>query len=164
MASAVSMNLRPSMTLGTREILVFEAGGRLFGLDLGDVECVVPAIRPVPLPHAPDGFEGIINLRGIAVAVLDLRAWFGDAPRDIQLDDLLIVLHAGTSRVALHVERAHGVVTISPSDIQPAQSPMPSARYFRGVVMIEGGILLLPDVASFLSAAEHVALPEATAA
>ncbi len=62
---------------------------------IGDVECVVPAVRPVPLPHAPAGFEGIMNLRGIAVAVLDLRAWFGDAPREIQLDDLLIVLQRG---------------------------------------------------------------------
>ena len=152
------------MTLGTREILVFEAGGRLFGLGIGDVECVVSAVRPVPLPYAPPGFEGILNLRGAPIAVLDLRAWFGDTPREIQLDDFLIVVRAGARRVALHVERAHGVMAIAASSIRPAQSVVPSARHFAGVAMVEAGIVFLPDVAGFLSAAENVALPEATAA
>ncbi len=122
------------MTFGTREILVFEADGRLFGLDIGDVECVVPAVRPIPLPHAVPGFEGILNLRGKAIAVLDLGAWFDAAQGEIQLDDLLIVLRG----VALHVRRVRGVVAIAVSSIQPAQGFIPSARHFEGVVMVEG--------------------------
>ena len=152
------------MTFATREILVLEAGGRLFGLDIGEVECVVPAVRPIPLPHAVAGFEGILNLRGTAVAVLDLGAWFGAAQREIQLDDLLIVLRAGPQPVALHVERVRGVVAIAQSSVQPAQNFVPSAQHFAGVVMVEGDIVFLPDVAGFLSAAEKAAQQKAAAA
>lgn len=148
------------MTFKAREILVFEADGRLFGLDIGDVECVVPAVRPIPLPHPVPGFEGILNLRGKAVAVLDLSAWFGAAQGEIQLDDLLVVLRG----VALHVRRVRGVVEIAASSVQPAQSFLPSARHFAGVVMVEGDIVFLPDVAGFLAAAENAALAEANAA
>ncbi|HEY4125372.1 MAG TPA: chemotaxis protein CheW [Rhizomicrobium sp.] len=152
------------MTFGTREILVFEAGGRLFGLGIEDVERVLPALRPVPLPQSAAGFQGIVNLHGDAITVIDLRAWFGDSAREVRVDDLLIVLRAGKRRVALHVERALGVTAISQSDVQPAQRLMPSARHFAGVVMIEGGIVFLPDVPGFISAAENLGLAEASAA
>lgn len=147
-----------------REILLFEAGGRMFGLPIGDVERVVHAVRPVPLPHGPAAIEGLLNLHGTAIPVLDLNVWFGDAPRDVGLNDLMIVLHAGAVRVALHAERARGVAVIAASAVQPAATILASADHFSGVVMIENEIVLLPDVASFLAAVEHIELREASAA
>jgi purine-binding chemotaxis protein CheW len=152
------------MTLTTHEILVFETEGRLFGLPIGDVERVVPAVRPAPTPHAAAAFEGIVNLHGAAAMVLDLCAWFGDAPREMRLDDLLILLRAGTRPVALHVERARGVVTIAASAIRPAESVLASPRHFTGVVMIEGAVVFLPDVESFLRAIVELRMTEASAA
>lgn len=147
-----------------REILLFEAGGRMFGLPVGDVERVVHAVRPVPLPHGPAFVEGLLNLHGTAIPMLDLNVWFGDAPRDVGLGDLMIVLRAGSARVALHAEHARGVATVAVSAIQPATAVLASADHFAGVVMIEDKIVLLPDVASFLAAARNVELREATAA
>ena len=88
----------------------------------------------------------------------------GDAPRDVGLGDLMIVLRAGSTRVALHAEHARGVATVTVSAIQPANAVLASADHFAGVVMIEDKIVLLPDVASFLAAARNVELREATAA
>lgn len=147
-----------------REFLLFEAGRRVFGLPIGDVERVVHAVRPVPLPHGPAAIEGLFNLHGTAIPVLDLNVWFGDAPRDVGLSDLLIVLRAGSARVALHAERARGVAVIASSAIQPAATVLASAERFSGVAMIENEIVLLPDVASFLAAVKHIELREATAA
>lgn len=148
----------------THEILVFEAGARSFGLPIGDIERVVPAVRPVPLPHAPAAFEGILNLQGTAIPVLDLCAWLGDAPREVRLEDLMIVLRTGSTHVALHVERARGVFEIASASIQPAETILPSARHFAGVAMVEGGIVFLPDVANFIAAAQKIILPKADAA
>jgi chemotaxis signal transduction protein len=147
-----------------REILLFETGGRTFGLPIGDVERVVHAVRPVPLPHAPAFIEGLLNLHGTAIPVLDLNIWFGEPPREVGLSDLMIVLRAGSARVALHAEHARGVAAIAVSSIQSADTILGSAEHFSGVVMIEDEIVLLPDVASFLAAAKHIELREATAA
>jgi purine-binding chemotaxis protein CheW len=148
----------------TREILLFEAGCRTFGLPLENVERVVHAVRPVPLPHGPAVIEGLLNLNGTAIPVLDLNVWFGDAPSEVGLNDLMIVLRAGVLRVALHAARARGVVSIAASAVQPATSVLASADHFSGVVMIENEIVLLPDIESFLAAVKHIELREATAA
>lgn len=148
----------------TREILLFEAGGRMFGLPVDDVERVVHAVRPVPLPHGPAFVEGLLNLHGTAIPVLDLNVWFGDAPREVGLSDLMVVLRAGSACVALHAERARGVATIAASVVQPAATVLASDDHFAGVVMIQNEIVLLPDVTSFLAAVKNIALCEATAA
>lgn len=152
------------MSQALREFLLFDAGGRTFGLLIGDVERVIHAVRPVPLPHAPAFIEGLLNLHGTAIPVLDLNVWFGDAPRGTGLSDLMIVLRAGHSRVALHAEHARGVAAIADTAIQPAGTVLASSDHFAGVVMIEDRIVLLPDVASFLAAAKTIELREATAA
>ncbi len=152
------------MSRMTREILLFEAGGRTFGLPLENVERVVHAVRPVALPHGPAVIEGLLNLHGTPIPVLDLNVWFGDAPREVALNDLMIVLRAGVKRVALHAARARGVVSIAASSVQPATSVLASADHFSGVAMIENEIVLLPDIESFLAAVKHVELREATAA
>jgi chemotaxis signal transduction protein len=108
--------------------------------------------------------EGLLNLHGTPIPVLDLNVWFGDAPREVALNDLMIVLRAGVKRVALHAARARGVVSIAASSVQPATSVLASADHFSGVAMIENEIVLLPDIESFLAAVKHVELREATAA
>jgi purine-binding chemotaxis protein CheW len=148
----------------TREILLFDAEGRTFGLPLENVERVVHAVRPMPLPHVPAVIEGLLNLHGTAIPVLDLNVWFGDVPREVGLNDLMIVLRAGFLRVALHATRARGVVSIASSSVQPATSVLASADHFSGVVMIESEIVLLPDIESFLAAVKQIELREATAA
>jgi chemotaxis signal transduction protein len=149
----------------TREILVFEAGGRAFGLAIGDIERVVHAVRPLPLPHGPAFIAGLLNLHGTAIPVLDLNAWFGDSPREVGIEDLMIVLRAGAARVALHVERARGVAAIAAAAVQPASSVLAHPQHFSGVVMIDDEIVLLPDVESFLAAVKEAEVPrKATAA
>lgn len=147
-----------------RELLVFETSGRCFGIAIEDVERVVPALLPMPLPESPAAIAGLINLGGKAVAVLDLGVWFGKSPRTIALDDLLVVLRVGPRRVALHVEKARGVFSIAASAIQPAESVLPDAKHFCGVVMLGADIVLLPDIADFLAAADSLSLPQVSAA
>lgn len=142
------------MAVVMREFLLFEAGGRSFGLRIGDVERVVHAVRPVPLPHGPAAIEGIFNLHGTAVPVIDLGVWCGEIAKEVRLDDIFVVLHVGERRVALHVESAQGVVEVPDTSIQPAGSAMMPAAHFHGVAMLERGVVFLPDVESFLAAAQ----------
>ena len=151
------------MTAEMRDVLVFEAGGRLFGLGIQDVERVLPAVRPVRLAHN-SAFEGIVNLHGTAIPVFDLRVWFGDEAKEVQLEDLLIVVRAGTRRVGLFADRARGVAAIATSSIQPVQTMVPNTRHLAGVVMIADGIVFLPNVAAFMETLADVAAAEVTAA
>ena len=115
-------------------------------------------------PRKPLTHDGVAFPVTHPLAALHDSRPLGDAPRDVGLGDLMIVLRAGSTRVELHAEHARGVATVTVSAIQPATAVLASADHSAGVVMIEDKIVLLPDVASFLAAARNVELREATAA
>ncbi|HEV2763223.1 MAG TPA: chemotaxis protein CheW, partial [Pyrinomonadaceae bacterium] len=58
----------------TRELLLLEAGGRVFALAAEAVEATAEDLRPTPLPFAPPAVLGVVSLRGHARTVLDAAA------------------------------------------------------------------------------------------
>jgi CheW-like domain len=78
------------------EILVFEISGLRFALLASDVRELTRAVAIVPLPRAPRIVEGIINVRGSLVPVLDIRRRFHLAQRAASHMDHLILAWAGS--------------------------------------------------------------------
>jgi purine-binding chemotaxis protein CheW len=95
-----------------REILVFEIAGRRYGLPATEVRELVRAVAIVPLPMAPPGVEGVVNLRGRVVPVIDLRARLGLASRPVAPSDHMIVVSLGQRLAALRVDRALDLVRL----------------------------------------------------
>jgi purine-binding chemotaxis protein CheW len=88
------------------EILIFEVGGRQYGLSASDVGELVRAVAIVPLPMAPGHLEGVINLRGQVIPVHDLRAKLGLPAKAVEPTDHLIITRCRGSPVALRIDRA----------------------------------------------------------
>jgi purine-binding chemotaxis protein CheW len=88
------------------DVLIFEIDGQRHGLPAADVQELLAALLVMPLPGAPDGIEGVINLRGEIVPVLDVRKRFGMATKPVALADHFIVVRTSDRALALHVDRA----------------------------------------------------------
>ena len=149
------------MTQAAREVLVFELGGQRYGLPVGDVRELVAAVIPTPLPGAPAVVEGVINLRGRVVPVLDVRRRFGLPAKPVEPADHLIVARAGGRLVALRADRALELVALEPGAVEEARAVLPGARYVEQVAALPDGLVLIHDLRTFLSAAEAAALDEA---
>ena len=87
------------------DVLIFEIDGQRHGLPAADVQELLAALLVMPLPGAPDGIEGVINLRGEIVPVLDVRKRFGMATKPVALADHFIVVRTSDRALALHVDR-----------------------------------------------------------
>src|SRR5882672_6593162 len=83
-------------TLSEQEILLFEIGGERYGLPSVDVRELVRAVTIVPLPRAPAIVEGLINLRGRIVPVLDVRSRFRVPAKPLEPSDHFIIASVGT--------------------------------------------------------------------
>jgi purine-binding chemotaxis protein CheW len=59
-----------------REVLILEVGGQRYGLPVADVQELLRMVTLTPLPSGPPIVEGVINVRGKVVPVLDLRTRF----------------------------------------------------------------------------------------
>jgi purine-binding chemotaxis protein CheW len=144
--------------------VVFEAGGQRYGLPAPDVREVLRAAALTPLPGAPAVIEGVLNVRGRIVPVLDIRARFRLPSKDLEPSDHLIVAAAGPRVVALRADRALGLLRLQADRIEDARQLVPGAEYVAGVARLEDGLLLIHDLRTFLSESEAAALDEAVRA
>jgi purine-binding chemotaxis protein CheW len=146
------------------EILVFEVAGQRYGLWAGDVRELLRAVAIVPLPQAPPAILGVIDLRGRAVPVLDLRRRFGLPPRELDPAEHLIIAAAGPRLVGLRVDRAIELTRLDRAQLDDGAAVVPGAPYVAGLARLAGGLAIIHDLRTFLSAAEATRLDEALAA
>jgi purine-binding chemotaxis protein CheW len=153
----------PAVQREPLQVLVFEVGGHRYGLPAADVQELLRAVSIVPLPRAPAIIEGIINLRGRLVPVLDVRRRFRLLARPLHPSDHFIVARAGERVVALRVDRAVDLVRLEAEDIEEAGAVVPGAEYVAWVARSPHDLVLIHDLRTFLSREESAALDEAAA-
>lgn len=145
------------------DFLVFEVGGQRYGIPSSDVAEVLRAVTPVPLPRAPAIVEGVFNLRGTVIPVLDIRSRFELSAKPVELTDHLVVARAGERLVAIRADRAVDLLRLAPDAIEDASRVSSHADYLAGVAKLADGLVLLHDLRTFLAQAEAEALADSLA-
>jgi chemotaxis signal transduction protein len=112
-----------------------------------------------PLPGAPTGVRGAVNVHGEPVPVLDLEARLGLAPLERGTAAKLLLARTATRRVALPVDEVLGVVTVAPEAIGPPPDAVPAP--LAGIAALPDGVLLISDVDAFLTAEDDAAVAAA---
>jgi purine-binding chemotaxis protein CheW len=147
-----------------QEVLLFTLERQRYGLPVASVRELVRAARLTPLPRAPDVVEGLLNLRGELIPVLDLRRRFRHAARPLSPGDHFIVATTGARAVALRVDRAEGLHVIAPDEWDTSPRELPGVGYVAGAAKLPDGLVLVHDLRSFLSEAEALQLDTALGA
>lgn len=139
------------------DLLVFHLGAVRYAVASAAVREVVRAVAVVPLPRAPAIVEGVIDYRGTVTPVLDIRSRFGlpPAPPDIHQHFILAEAHR---LVALRVDRVTDVIQLEASGAEAIDDGAP---YVTGVVKLADGLVLIHDLATFLSTDEECVLDHA---
>ncbi|WP_375768545.1 chemotaxis protein CheW [Archangium gephyra] len=146
-----------------REVLLFLLEGHRYALPLEDVRELVRAVRLTPLPRAPAVVEGLLNLRGELLPVLDMRRRFRLPARPLSSSDHFVVARAGRRAVGLRVDRAEGLLSLEAGQLDASPSELPGVGYVAGALKLPDGLVLLHDLRTFLSEAEALELEEALA-
>lgn len=135
-----------------RDLVAFVVGDRRCALDLGAVDRVEPMVAISPLSSAPPGVLGAVDVRGTAVAVLDLRDRLGLAPADPDPDGALLLARTSRRRVALPVDEVLGVRTVDPAEVTEPERFDLERPFVVGVSTLTDGLLVIHDLDAFLSA------------
>lgn len=145
-------------------LLVFTLDDWLCALELTSVERVYRAVAVTPLPDAPDIILGVINVRGVVLPVIDIRRRFRLSEKNLTPDNQVIIAHATGRLVALVVDAVTGVIECAGEDITSASAIIPGIEYVEGVARLKGGMILIHDLARFLSLEEKAVLEQALGA
>jgi purine-binding chemotaxis protein CheW len=146
------------------EVLVFELADRRYGLPAADVRELVRAVAVRPLPGAPPAVEGVINVRGRVVPVLDVRARLRLPAKPLEPSDHLIIARAGERLVALRVDRATDLVRVDAGDVEEVRDLVPGLESVGWVARLPDDVLLVHDLGTFLSQVDSARLDDAAPA
>ncbi|MCD6073639.1 MAG: chemotaxis protein CheW [Rhodospirillales bacterium] len=144
-----------------RTLVIFALDGRRYALPLSAVERVVRIVDVTPLPQAPDIVDGVINIQGIVVPVVNIRRRLGLLERQPSLNDRFIVARLLHRRIALAADTVTGVINTPSERIDTAQSILPGMKYFDGVLKLDDDLVLIQDLTRFLSLHEEEQLESA---
>lgn len=145
----------PGCAVMAIELLVFEINGRHVAVPTTCVREVIRAVALFPLPESSSLVRGGLDLRGEVVPVLDGRVLMGDESRTMQPADHLIVLKIDDRSLALHVDRAREITTLSGADWHRQKSAPP----FRGMIKSERHPIAVLDPESLLAEIPESSLP-----
>ena len=144
-----------------RKLVTFSLDDRKFALYVSAVQRIIRVVEVTPLPKAPEIVAGIINLQGTLIPVFDIRMRFRLPPREVRLDDQMIIANTTKRIVVLIVDSVDDVIEIPGERIIAAEQILPELEYLEGVMKTEGGMVLIHDLEKFLSLPEEKALGEA---
>ena len=147
----------------TTQIVGFVLGDEHYGVDIMHVESIIRPVEITPVPRAPGFVEGIINLRGNIIPIVDLRKRL-NMPVPAENDDTRIVIaFVGDRRLGVMVDKVERVMNIPNDniDVAPGTASKAASQYVSGVARTgERGetMIILLDIFRIFSAEEHEAL------
>ena len=108
--------------------------------------------------------EGIINLRGRVIPVIDLCKRFGFGVQEHNDDTRIMVTDISSQTIGLIVDAVHGVVTIKGDCIEPpSRSFVMDAQFVKGIGKLENRLVIMLDIDRVITSLESVMLKEVTA-
>jgi len=132
-------------------VIIFSLHQELYGLPAREVLTVVRPLPITPVPHAQAYVEGVVNLRGEIVPIVDLRRHFGLPRSPISEDTRFVVTAPGDFKVAIIADAVSGVTAIPWAAVHRSGGEAPlSDDVVRGVVQHEGRLLTILDLDSLL--------------
>src|ERR1700690_946044 len=104
------------------QIVGFRIGNETYGVRIGAVREIVRVPEITAVPGAPDSVEGVINLRGKIIPVMDLRKRFGHTEITSDKKNRILVVELNNKLLGLIVNAASEVLKVSPADIEAPSS------------------------------------------
>jgi purine-binding chemotaxis protein CheW len=146
-----------------KQIVVFELGSEFFGMDIATVESIIKMQAITRMPHAPSFVEGLINLRGKVLPVIDLRKRFGMPSKEADKNNRIIVINLSGTEVGMVVDGVSEVLTISDEMVEPAPkiATTVESEFITGIAKLDERLVILLDLGQVLSAQEQGSLEAA---
>jgi purine-binding chemotaxis protein CheW len=145
------------------QVVGFRIGEETFGVRIGSVREIVRVPEITSVPNAQETIEGVINLRGKIIPVVDLRKRFGQIEIVADKKNRILVVELDSKLVGLIVNSASEVLKIPPSEIESPGSVFADGEssYVTGVGKLKGRLIILLDISKLLHRREFKKLEEA---
>ena len=144
------------------QLVTFKIGHEEFGVDILKVQEIIRMLAITKVPNAPAFVEGVINLRGKVIPVIDMRRRFGMAGAAHDSHTRVMVMDLQGQIIGFVVDAVSEVLRIQESTVEPPPAVVAGigSEYMRGVGKLEDRLLILLDLDKLLTEQEMEHLAE----
>jgi purine-binding chemotaxis protein CheW len=138
------------------QVVSFHLGSEEYGVDISQVQEIIRLVEITHVPRAPHFMEGVINLRGQLIPIIDLRTRFGMHRADATKNTRIIVTEIGNKRVGIVVDNVSEVLNIPIESVEEAPEMIAGVgtEYIQGVGKMNERLIILLDLTMVMSVEE----------
>ena len=146
------MNTSETTTSTEKQLVVFDLAGEHYGVDIATVREIIQMQTVTRVPGSVSYVEGLINLRGVVIPVVDLRKRFGFDGVEKDKDTRIIVINSNNQDTGMIVDSVTEVLRISSNSIEPPSAVVSNSEshYLLGTAKLPDRLVILLDVEELL--------------
>ncbi len=140
------------------QVVSFDLGDEVFAIDIFQVQEIIRMIEITKIPNTPDFVEGVINLRGKVIPVVDLRKRFHLPVKEENPQERIIVAKVNNKPVGMIVDEVSEVLRFSKETVESAPALLSKdidSQAIAGVAKTNDRLLILLDLDNFLTVSEQ---------
>ena len=139
------------------QVVVCQLGPESYGLDISSVYEIIRFQECTAVPASPQFVDGVINLRGRIIPVMDMASRFGQSRSPYTKSTRIIVAGTNGMRVGLVVDAVTEVLMVSEDAVEPTPEVASGydAAYIRGIAKLGDELVILLDLTALFG--EHEA-------
>jgi purine-binding chemotaxis protein CheW len=140
-----------------RQLVVFDLAGEAYGVNIGTVREIIRMQQITHVPEAPQYVDGVINLRGRVIPVIDLRKRFALAVGEQTDESRIVVVDSAGEDIGVIVDAVTEVLRVPGDAIEPASSLITTedSYYMDGIAKIGNRLLILLDLDRVLQSVDR---------
>lgn len=142
--------------MAVQQVCTFYLEDTCFGLNIEDVQEIIRAPEPVPVPLAPADVDGLINLRGQIITVINLkqRLKLNTHPASRNTSEYNIVIRLDNETVSLGIDRLDDILDFSDAEFEPPPATLQGTLrpFLQGAYPLIHQFVLVLDPAKILEA------------
>ncbi len=138
------------------QLVTFKLGSEEFGVDILKVQEINKMMNITKIPNAPAFIEGVINLRGKIIPIVDLRKRLGFKDQDYDKSTRIIVVELDGLVLGFIVDSVSEVLRIPENTIEPPPSMVAGieSEYIEGVGKLDDRLLILLELKKIFTSPE----------
>ena len=151
-ASSVDATDQADQQGHTRQFVGFQVGGQEYAFRIEQIQEIVILDQVTKTPQVAEYVEGVSNLRGTIIPIINLSKLFGLQPKEADAETRTIVVNVGDRTMGCTVDAVTQVMRVPEESIQDAPETVTAdgARYITGFAKVDDRLFILLDIDELL--------------
>lgn len=144
------------------QLILFDINNMEYALNIGSILEIIKLMPVNPLPGAPKFIQGVVNLRGKIIPIVDLREKFSAKTSQFTKKTRIIIATVQNNEIGLIVDAVTDVIGLQADKIEP---PLPlieglKIEYVEGIVKFKNKLIFIINIEKILTSTEKIVLKE----